>query len=77
MLPLNAFLHIHMMPLEQLTLVLELSNERLAAKRKIELTRLELLRWFGVCILISCNIFCGDRCKLWEGGGAYSEFLPS
>ena len=34
MSPLDAFLH--MMPPEQLTLVLELSNERLAAKGKKE-----------------------------------------
>jgi hypothetical protein len=41
MSPLDAFLH--MMPPEQLTLVLELSNERLAAKGKKELTHQELL----------------------------------
>ena len=71
---LNAFLH--MMPPEQTTLVLELSNKRLAVKVKgnKELTRQELLRWIGVCILISSINFCAYRCKLWEGGGAYSEF---
>jgi hypothetical protein len=75
MSPLDAFLH--MMPPEQLTLVLELSNERLAAKGKKELTHQELLWWIGVCILISSINFLGDRRKLWEGGGTYSKFLPS
>ena len=75
MLPFDAFFH--MMPPEQITLVLELSNKRLAAKGKKELTRQELLWWIGVCILILSINFRGNRRKLWEGGGAYSEFLPS
>jgi hypothetical protein len=75
MSPLAAFFH--MMPPEQLDLVLELTNERLAAKKKKELTRQELLRWIGVCMLIASINFRGDRCKLWEGGGAASKYLPS
>jgi hypothetical protein len=51
MSPLAAF--VHMMPPEQLDLVLELTNERLAAKKKKELTRQELLRWIGVSMLIA------------------------
>ena len=50
MMPLKAFLH--MMPPEQLTLMLELTNERVMEKGKQEMTRQELLRWLGVCILI-------------------------
>ena len=59
---------VHMMPPEQLDLVLELTNERLAAKKKKELTRQELLRWIGVCMLIASINFCGKRRKLCDGG---------
>ena len=56
MSPLAAF--VHMMPPEQLDLMLELTNERLAAKVKKELTRQELLQWIGVCMLIASINFC-------------------
>ncbi len=72
---INAFLH-RMLP-EQLALVLELTNKRLATKGKMELTRQELLWWIGVCILVPSINFWGNHCKLWEGGGRYSKFLPS
>jgi hypothetical protein len=75
MSPLAAL--VHMMPPEELDLVLKLTNERLAAKKKKELTRQELLRWVGVCMLIASINFRGDRRKLWEGGGATSKYLPS
>jgi hypothetical protein len=75
MSPLKAFLH--MMPPAQLALVLELTNARLAAKEKREMTRQELLRWIGVCMLIASINFRGDCRKLWEGGGATSKYLPS
>jgi hypothetical protein len=75
MSPLEAFLH--MMPPAQLSLVLNLTNKRLATKKKKELTKQELLQWIGVCVLISSTNFRGDRRKLWEGGGAISRFLPS
>jgi hypothetical protein len=68
LLPLEAFLH--MMLRAQLALMLELANARLAAKEKQEMTRQKLLRWIGVCMLIASINFCGDRRKLWEGGGA-------
>jgi hypothetical protein len=66
-----------MMPPVQLALVLELNNARLATKEKREMTRQELLRWIGVCMLITSINFHGDRHKLWEGGGATSKYLPS
>jgi len=75
MSPLAAF--VHMMPPEQLDLMLELTSERLAAKAKNELTRQELLRWTGVCMLIASINFHGNCRKLWEGGGATSKYLPS
>jgi hypothetical protein len=75
MSPLAAF--VHMMPPEQLDLVLELTIERLAAKKKKELTRQELLWWIGVRMLIASINFRGKRRKLWEGGGAASKYLPS
>jgi hypothetical protein len=69
--------HTHMMPLVQLALMLGLTNARLATKEKQEMTRKELLRWIGMCTLITSINFCGARCKLWEGGGAISKYLPS
>ncbi|KAL3821912.1 hypothetical protein ACHAXA_008446 [Cyclostephanos tholiformis] len=75
MSPLQAFLH--MMPPAQLSLMLELTNERLVEKEKQEMTRQELLRWIGVCVLIAAINFCGRRRNLWEGGGAPSKYLPS
>ena len=75
MSPLAAF--VHMMPPEQLDLVLELTIERLATKKKKELTRQELLWWIGVSMLIASINFRGKRRKLWEGGGTASKYLPS
>jgi len=75
MSPLQAFLH--MMPPAQLTLILELTNERLVEKEKQEMTRQELLRGIGVCVLIASINFRGRCHNLWEGGGAASKYLPS
>ena len=75
MLPLQAFLQ--MMPPAQLTLMLELTNIRLAAKDKRKMTRQELLRWIGMCMLIASINFRGDHRKLWEGGDATSKYLLS
>jgi hypothetical protein len=63
---IKAFLH--MMPLEQLVLMLELTLKRVVAKGKKELTRQELLQWIGVCMPIASINFWGDHHKLWEGG---------
>lgn len=71
---LEAFLH--MMPPEQLDHMLRLTNERLAADEQPQLVRQELLRWIGVCTLISTINFRGARRHLWEGGGATSKYLP-
>jgi hypothetical protein len=46
-------------------------------QRKPEMTRQELLRWIGVCVLIAGINFCGRRHNLWEGGSATSKYLPS
>jgi hypothetical protein len=73
MSPLQAFLH--MMPPAQLTLMLELTNERLVEKKRQQMTRQELLRWIGVCVLIAGINFCGRRRNLWEGGGTASKYL--
>ncbi len=75
MSPLAAF--VHMIPPEQLDLMLELTSERLVAKAKKELILQELLRWIGVCMLIASINFRSNRHKLWEGGGAASKYLPS
>jgi hypothetical protein len=55
--PLAAF--VHMMPPEQLDLMMELTNKRLGAKGKQEITRQELLWWIGVRMLIASIKFCG------------------
>ncbi len=65
MVAIDAFLH--MMPPEQLELMMEFTCERLATKGKMELTRQELLRWIGMCIMNPSINFWGDRCNLWEG----------
>jgi hypothetical protein len=57
-----AFLH--MMPPELLALLLVLTNERSAVKGEMELTRQELLRWIGLCILIASINFQGEHLKL-------------
>jgi hypothetical protein len=75
MSPLQAFLHV--IPPAQLTLMLELTNERLVEKEKQEMTRQELLRWIGVCVLIASINFRGRCRNLWEGGSAASMYLPS
>ena len=75
MLPLQAFLH--MMRPAQLTLMLELTNERLVSSEKQEMTRQELLQWIGMCVLIGGINFRGKRRNLWEGGGTASKYLPS
>jgi hypothetical protein len=41
------------------------------------MTRQELLRWIGVCVLIAGINFCGRRQYLWESGGTASKYLPS
>jgi hypothetical protein len=41
------------------------------------MTRQELLRWIGVCVLIAGINFRGRRRNLWEGGGTASKYLPS
>jgi hypothetical protein len=66
-----------MMPPAQLTLMLELTNERLVSSEKQEMTRQELFRWVGVCVLIASINFRGRRCNLWEGGGTTLKYLPS
>jgi hypothetical protein len=66
-----------MMPPAQLTLMLELTNERLVSSEKQEMTCQELLRWIGVCVLIAGINFRGRHHNLWEGGGTTSKYLPS
>ena len=65
------------MPPAQLALMFELTNVRLAAKDKREMTCQVLLQWIGACMLIASIIFRGDHRKLCEGGGATSKYLPS
>ncbi len=75
MTPLEAFLM--MMPLDELDLILELTNENFELSGKKELSLQELLRWFGVIILMSASNLRGDRRTLWEGGSYISKYLPS
>ena len=75
MLPLQAFLH--MMPLAQLALMLDLTNMRLDAKEKQKMTLQELLWWIDVCVLTTSINFSSKHCKLLEGCGSISKYLPS
>ena len=72
---LESFLH--MMPPKQLQHIFQLTNVRLVASDRQQLTRQELLRFIGVCTLISTINFRGARRNLWEGGNTISEFLPT
>ncbi len=74
MTPLEAFLM--MMPPDGLDLILELTNKNFELSGKKELSLQELLRWFGVIILMSASNFRGGRRTLWEGGGSVSKYLP-
>ena len=74
MTPLEAFLM--MMPLDELDLILELTNENFELSGKKELSLQELIRWFGVIFLMSASNFRGDCRTLWEGGGSVSKYLP-
>lgn len=61
----------NMMPPEQLTLLLELTNKRLMEKGKKELTHQELLQWLGDCKLI------GSIIVLWrEASSGSAAALP-
>ncbi len=62
MLALEAFFH--MIPPAQMALMLELTNARLAKKEKQEMTRQELLRWIGLCMLIASINSHGNCRKL-------------
>jgi hypothetical protein len=61
----------------RLTLILELTKERLVSSEKQEMTHQELLRWIVVCVLIAGINFRGRRRNLWEGGGTALKYLPS
>jgi hypothetical protein len=74
MTPLEAFLM--MMFLDELDLILELTNEHLDLCGRNELSFQELLCWFGVTLLMSVSKFRGDCCTLWEGGGSITNYLP-
>jgi hypothetical protein len=74
MTSLEAFLM--MMTPDELDLILELTNKNFESSGKKELSLQELLRWFGVIILMSASNFRGDCRTLWEGGGSVSKYLP-
>ena len=74
MTPLEAFLM--MMPLNELSLILKLTNKNLESSGKKELPLQELLRWFDVTLLMSASNFRGDCHTLWEGDGSVSKYIP-
>ncbi len=65
-----------MMLLDELDLILELTNKILNSCSKKELCSQELLLWFGVTLLMSASNFRGDCRTLWEEGGSVSKYLP-
>jgi hypothetical protein len=74
MTPLEAFLM--MMPLNELSLILKLTNKNRESSGKKELPLQELLRWFDVTLLMSASNFRGDCHTLWEGDGSVSKYIP-
>ncbi|KAL9179705.1 hypothetical protein ACHAXT_008995 [Thalassiosira profunda] len=73
---LDAFLL--MFPPAQLDLVQKLTEEKLRAKNPEDrLTKQELIKFFGICLLITRTNYSGDRHGLWDGGNVHSKYLPS
>eukprot|EP00984_Skeletonema_dohrnii_P033187 scaffold28878_cov101-Skeletonema_dohrnii-CCMP3373.AAC.1 len=54
-------------------LVLELTNQNLKAAWKQELTEQELVKWLGVCLLITRLDYFGSRRDLWDDPKSYSK----
>jgi|SaaInl74LU_5_DNA_1037368.scaffolds.fasta_scaffold28653_3 hypothetical protein len=62
-----------MWPPKHLELVLELTNQNLKAAWKQELTEQELVKWLGVCLLITRLDYFGSRRDLWDDPKSYSK----
>ncbi|KAL9183975.1 hypothetical protein ACHAXT_002061 [Thalassiosira profunda] len=72
---LDAFLL--MFPPAQLDLLQKLTEEKLRAKNPDDrLTKQELIKFFGICLLITRTNYSGDRHGLWDGGNVHSKYLP-
>ena len=71
----------HMMPPDQINLILELTSKNLVEKNKNEITRGELFRFIGVCMLMSISNYKGERRLLWgegdECGSSISKYIPA
>jgi hypothetical protein len=71
----------HMMPPDQINLILELTSKNLVEKDKKEITRGELFRFIGVCMLMALYDYKGERRLLWgegdECGNSISKYIPA
>jgi len=71
----------HMMPPDQINLILELTSKNLVEKDKKEITRGELFRFIGVCMLMALYDYKGERRLLWgegdECGSSISKYIPA
>ena len=67
-----------MMPPDQLKMELKLMNANLTSKKKQETTMGELLKFYGICILITL-IRPHARRDLWDGesGSKYTKLKTS
>jgi Transposase IS4 len=62
-------------PSKQLSLMVEQASEKLRREGKAKLTKGELLKWFGVLLLITRFEF-GDRSNLWQSK-SHCKFIPA
>ena len=71
--PIDFFMAVF--PKKQLSMMVEKTSERLAVAGKPRLTKGELLKWFGVLILITRFEF-GERDRLWRETST-CKYIPS
>lgn len=75
MTPLESYLMMY--PKAQLELCITETNKNLAAAGHAPIDMQELLRWQGICLLITRTNYNGKRQNLWGGKAQESKYLPS
>ena len=75
MTPLESYLMMY--PKAQLELCITETNKNLTAAGHAPIDMQELLRWQGICLLITRTNYNGKRQNLWGGKAQESKYLPS
>ena len=66
-----------MMPPAQLQKMLDLTNANLQKNGRTELTKQELIKFLGVCLLMTRFDMPGRKRDFWGGGATYSKHVPA